>query len=75
MYYIFVAADKEFLQSLVRAHKEEYDNLTLDQKDKIVQEFDEHKATKTCGLRISTKSRVNNVTHTLKAIQTEVRIF
>jgi hypothetical protein len=48
---------------------------TSDGKAKLVREFDEHKANKACGLRISVKSRVNDVTHTMKAIENEVSIY
>jgi len=44
----------------------------MEQKDELVQEFNDHKANKTQGLRISVKSRVNDVNHTLDSIATEV---
>lgn len=67
------AQGKEVLQQLVRSYRLEYDELTLEQKKQLIREFDEHKASKISGRRVSTKSRVNDVTHTLKAIENEVR--
>lgn len=66
------AHGKDVLRTLVHAHRQEYDELTGGEKAQLIQEFDEHKATKTCGFRTSMKSRVNDVTHTLKAVENEV---
>jgi hypothetical protein len=41
---------KEVLQALVRTHREEYNTLMVDEKAELVQEFEEHKANKTCSL-------------------------
>jgi len=53
----------------------EYKALTTEQKAELVKEFENHKASRACGLRISTKSRVNDVTKTLKVIENEVQTF
>jgi hypothetical protein len=60
---------------MICTYQAEYDSLTAHQKDELVWAFDEHKATKVCGLQISNKSKVNDVTHTLKAIENEVHIY
>jgi hypothetical protein len=52
----------------------EYHALSNDEKDSILKEYEEHKARKTNGVRISTKSKVNDVTQTLKVIENEVRV-
>lgn len=66
---------REVLQAIVRSHREQYDALTSDEKADLIRQFDDHKANKVRGLRISTKSRINDVTHTLRAIENEVHIF
>ena len=63
---------KEVLQSLVHDHRDEYDKLTKQECKDIVSEFEEVKATKAKGLRISVKGKVNDVAHTLSAVENEV---
>jgi hypothetical protein len=48
----------------------EYHNLGEDEKMKLLQEYSEHKETKTTGICISTKSKINE-TQTLKAVKNE----
>jgi biotin-(acetyl-CoA carboxylase) ligase len=60
------------LSELINEHRVEYHALSNDEKDSILKEYEEHKATKTNGVRISTKSKVNDVTQTLKVIENEV---
>lgn len=67
---------KAVLQDLVGDENHaEYRNLTDDEKAQLLQEYHEHKETKTTGIRISTKSKVNDVTQTLKAVENEVSHF
>jgi hypothetical protein len=66
---------KDVLPAIVRSSLPEYETLTKEQKDELLAEFEEHKASKTTGLRITMKSPVNNVTHTLKSIENEVLSF
>ncbi|KAG1817566.1 uncharacterized protein BJ212DRAFT_1270229, partial [Suillus subaureus] len=49
-----------------------YHELSQDQKDCVVEEYEENKLHKSKGIRISMKSKINNVTLTLKAIENEV---
>jgi|HubBroStandDraft_3_1064219.scaffolds.fasta_scaffold75692_2 polyhydroxyalkanoate synthesis regulator phasin len=63
---------KEVLQDLVRHHRNEYDQLTRQQQAELVHEFEEHKSTKATALRISSKARVTDVNHTLRAVEQEV---
>jgi hypothetical protein len=41
---------KEVLPDLVRSHREEYNTLPLEERNKLVQELDEHKANRVQGL-------------------------
>lgn len=63
---------KAILRDLVQENRVEYHELSDDAKASLLKEYEEHKAMKTTGTRISTKSKVNNVTQTLKAIENEV---
>ncbi|KAG1823253.1 hypothetical protein DFJ58DRAFT_849781 [Suillus subalutaceus] len=47
------------------------EELTEDEKVSILAEYAKHKETKTSGVHISAKAKVNNVTHTLKAVENE----
>ncbi|KAG2136554.1 uncharacterized protein EDB93DRAFT_1253850 [Suillus bovinus] len=68
------ATGKAVLQDLIRdENRDEYCNLTDDEKAQLLQEYREHKETKTTSIRISTKSKVNNVTQTLKAVENELK--
>ena len=63
---------KDVLQDLVHNHHDEYKLLTTQEQKVLIQEFEEFKATKAKGFRVSTKARVNDVTHTLGAVENEV---
>jgi hypothetical protein len=63
---------KEVLQRLVHDHRSEYQNLTPQQQDELVAEFEEHKGEKATALRVSVKSRLKDVSHTLSAVEQEV---
>ncbi|KAG2151061.1 uncharacterized protein EDB93DRAFT_1083771 [Suillus bovinus] len=68
------ATGKAVLQDLIRdENHDEYHNLTDDEKAQLLQEYREHKETKTTGICISTKSKVNDVTQTLKAVENELK--
>jgi len=66
---------KDILQDLVHNHRDEYKLLTTQEQNVLIQEFEEFKATKAKGFRVSTKARVNDVTHTLGAVENEVAFF
>lgn len=63
---------KDVLQDLVHNHHDEYKLLTAQEQKVLIQEFEEFKATKAKGFRVSTRARVNDVTHTLGAVENEV---
>ena len=60
------------LQDLVKVYREEYRTLSTEEKECLVEEFYEFKVSKAVGVRTTAKSRINNVTNTLKAVETEV---
>jgi hypothetical protein len=66
---------KAALQSLVRDHKDEYYALSKQEQEDLRQEFADQKETKTTGLHISTKSKINDVSQTLKAVENEACFF
>ncbi|KAG2062927.1 hypothetical protein BDR04DRAFT_1164452 [Suillus decipiens] len=65
---------KAVLQDLIGdKNHAEYCSLTNDKKAQLLQEYCKHKKTKTTGICISTKSKVNNVTWMLKAVENELK--
>lgn len=64
---------KEVLQALVRNHQEEYLGMQVQEREALIQEFEEQKATVAKSFRLSNKSRINDTTQTLSAIENEVR--
>ncbi|KAG1735370.1 hypothetical protein EDD22DRAFT_787722, partial [Suillus occidentalis] len=63
---------KDVLEGIVKDFKDEYNSLTEEEKANLVEEYKEYKATKTTGQRISTKLKINDVTNTLKAVESEL---
>ncbi|KAG1804578.1 hypothetical protein EV424DRAFT_1544558 [Suillus variegatus] len=63
---------KDVLQDLLHNYTDEYRELSQDEKDCLVEEYEENKLLKSKGIRISTKSKINDVTLTLKAIENEL---
>ncbi|KAG0705574.1 hypothetical protein DFH29DRAFT_799878 [Suillus ampliporus] len=61
------------LQQLVREHKEEYHALSKDEQEDLLKEYAEWTSMKATGMRTSTKSKVNNITQTLKAVKNELQ--
>ncbi|KAG1810631.1 uncharacterized protein BJ212DRAFT_1302361 [Suillus subaureus] len=66
------SSGKVILWDLVQENHAEYHELSDDAKASLLKEYEEHKAMKTTGTHISTKSKVNDVTQTLKAIKNEL---
>ncbi|KAG1800238.1 uncharacterized protein HD556DRAFT_1305027 [Suillus plorans] len=62
---------KAALQSLIHDNKDEYFALSKGEQDKLLTEFIEFKETKTTGVHTSTKSKINDITHTLKVVEDE----
>ncbi|KAG2357319.1 hypothetical protein BDR07DRAFT_1380230 [Suillus spraguei] len=63
---------KAALQLLVHNHKDEYHALSKDKQDELLKEFVNLRETKTTGLCISAKSKVNDITQTLKVIENKL---
>jgi hypothetical protein len=66
---------KAVLPSMVNGYRAEYYAMPAEQKAKLISELDEHKASQKRGLRVSTRARVNDVTHTLKVVENEVHTY
>ncbi|KAG1770134.1 hypothetical protein EV702DRAFT_1202548 [Suillus placidus] len=63
---------KDVLQSLVRDNKAEYHALSEQEQEALLKEYADEKQTRATGTRVSTKSKVNDITQTLKAIEIEL---
>ncbi|KAG0699292.1 hypothetical protein DFH29DRAFT_809256 [Suillus ampliporus] len=57
----------------MKVSKDEYYSLTKEEKANLIEEYMEYKDMKATGQHISTKSKINDVTHTLKAVKNEVQ--
>lgn len=75
MQLVLTKSGKDVLQDLLHNYTDEYRELSQGEKDRLVEEYEEHKLHKSKGIRISMKSKINDVTLTLKAIENEVRVF
>ncbi|KAG1881213.1 hypothetical protein F4604DRAFT_1922222 [Suillus subluteus] len=62
------------LKSLIQEHRDEYLRLSMDEQDNILAEYADWKKTKVTGLRVSTKSKVNDISQTLKAVQNKEQL-
>ncbi|KAI6013403.1 hypothetical protein BKA83DRAFT_4063243 [Pisolithus microcarpus] len=63
---------KSALPALVRKASEEYKSLSMEEKKALIEEYARHKERKTFGLRATAKSKVNDITETLKAVENEL---
>ncbi|KAG2338064.1 hypothetical protein BDR05DRAFT_856401, partial [Suillus weaverae] len=63
---------KYILEGIMKDFKDEYYSLTEEENANLIKEYKEYKAIKTTGQHISTKSKINDVTHTLKAVENEL---
>jgi hypothetical protein len=60
------------LQTLVREHKSEYLTLSNEEQVELLAEFTEWKEMKKTGVRVTAKSKINDIMQTLKAVENEV---
>ncbi|KAG2108476.1 uncharacterized protein F5147DRAFT_773676 [Suillus discolor] len=60
------------LESLIHKHWNEYLRPLKDEQDNILAEYADWKTTKVTGLCVSTKSKINDITQTLKAVKNEL---
>ncbi|KAF8130812.1 hypothetical protein EV363DRAFT_1138899, partial [Boletus edulis] len=63
---------KTVLHDLVTGSKEEYHTLTADEKENLVAEYSEFRADKMVRKRVSVSSKINDATHTLQAVESEL---
>ncbi|KAG1836618.1 hypothetical protein F4604DRAFT_1943019 [Suillus subluteus] len=66
------SSGKGVLQDLLHNYSNEYPELSQDEKNHLVKEYEENKLLKSKGIRISMKSKINDVTQTLKAIENKL---
>ncbi|KAG2112532.1 uncharacterized protein F5147DRAFT_744449 [Suillus discolor] len=64
---------KVVLQTLVREHKSEYLALSKEEQDDLLTEFTAWKEMKKTGVRTTAKSKINDITQTLKAVENELK--
>lgn len=69
-----MASGKSMLPALVKQNREEYLKLSAEDKEDLVKEFGEFRVSKTVGNRVSTKSKINDASHTLRAVENEVHL-
>ncbi|KAG0703471.1 hypothetical protein DFH29DRAFT_874450 [Suillus ampliporus] len=62
------------LKLLIHENRDEYLQLSKDEKDNILAEYANWKKTKVTGLYISMKSKINDITQTLKAVENEISL-
>ncbi|KAI6097241.1 hypothetical protein F5141DRAFT_1220261 [Pisolithus sp. B1] len=63
---------KNALMVLVQQASEEYKSLSMEEKKALIEEYAWYKEHKTFGLRATTKSKVNDIMQTLKAVKNEL---
>ncbi|KAI5994435.1 hypothetical protein EDD15DRAFT_2165994 [Pisolithus albus] len=63
---------KNTLLDLVRESRTEYHELSAEDKNRLIEEFSEFREAKAIGVRVTTKSKINDITHTLKAVENEL---
>ena len=63
------------LPGIVQEYRREYVTLSAEDKENIVKEYELHKKNKTFGYRVSARSKVSDVTQTLKRVEHEVCLF
>jgi hypothetical protein len=69
------AQGTEVLQTLIKDRRDEYKNLTTEEREKIVVMFEEAKATETTAMYMKASSKVNDITSTLLMLENAVRTF
>lgn len=66
---------RELLKDVVQNTQDDFRILSDQDKESLIKEFDEHKATQAKGLRVSNKSRVNDITYTIGMVEKEVHVL
>ncbi|KAF8452803.1 hypothetical protein L210DRAFT_3639263 [Boletus edulis BED1] len=66
---------RDVLPDLVKNSKEEYAKLSADEKTRLVEEFNKFRESKTKGTRATARSKINDATHTISAIENESSVL
>lgn len=66
------ATGGDLLSGFVDELRELYHKLSADEKAELIKEFDQHKLAKQTGYHVSARSKVNDITQTLKRVENEV---
>jgi len=69
---ITAAHGKSALPNLAKENRKGYHELAAEDKQNLVEEFRDFRVSKAVGIRVKTKSKISDVTHTLAAIENEV---
>ncbi|KAI6033556.1 hypothetical protein BKA83DRAFT_4121013 [Pisolithus microcarpus] len=67
-----VASSKGMLLNLVQESCMEYHELSAEDKNRLIEEFSEFREAKAIRVCVTTKSKINDITHTLKAVENEL---
>ena len=69
---IAVASGRNVLPELVQENRANYHGLSVEEKECLIEEFSQFRESKVVGIRLTSKSKINDVTHTLNAVKNEV---
>ncbi|KAI6017230.1 hypothetical protein PISMIDRAFT_118276 [Pisolithus microcarpus 441] len=70
-----MAGSKGMLLNLVWESCMEYHELSAEDKNRLIEEFSELREAKAIGVHVTTKSKINDITHMLKVVENEVCPF
>ena len=60
------------LPELVQENRANYHGLSAEEKECLIKEFSQFRELKAVGICLTSKSKINDVTHTLNAVENEV---
>ncbi|KIM58466.1 hypothetical protein SCLCIDRAFT_28011 [Scleroderma citrinum Foug A] len=66
-----MASSRNVLPELVQENRANYHGLSVEEKECLVEEFSQFRELKAVGIRLTSKSKINDVTHTLNAVENE----
>jgi len=67
-----VVGGRNVLPELVQENRANYRGLSAEEREHLVKEFGQFRESKAVGVRVTARSKINDVTHTLSAIENEV---
>ena len=71
---IAAVGEKPTLRKLVQQIRREYLKLSVEEKERVVEEFSEFRECKTTGIRVTTKSKISDITYMVNTIEDEVGV-